>query len=111
VKKVKLSERTSVRHLAALESEVFRDHMAIIEHLAMLMYEDGTPRQGGYLSVWVEGSQWRVQIKDRDAAAKLSVVGRTLDEALTLLHMLLGCEDAPWEPDAQQGRSGGRKGK
>jgi len=111
MKKVKVADRASVKHLAALETEVLRDLMPIVEFLALLMYEDGSPRQGGFLMMWCEGSAWKVVVKDKDADAQLPVVGRTLDEALGTLALMLGAEDAPWEPNTRNARPGGRKGR
>jgi len=107
VKKVKLSERSTVKHLAAMETECFGAFMAVLEALAMLQYDDGTPRQAGYLGVWTQGSVWAARITDKDADATLTAEGRTLDEALGLLALLLGAEDAPWEPAARRKRKGG----
>lgn len=109
VKKVRISERSAVKHLAALETEQFRDQMSIVEHLSLLQYEDGTPRQTGYLGVWVQGSQWMARITDKDADATLTAGGRTLDEALGVLALLLGSEDAPWEPVSRRSQGKGRK--
>jgi hypothetical protein len=38
-------------------------------------------------------------VKDPDSANSFPTVGKTLDEALTTAALLLGCEEAPWEPD------------
>jgi len=102
VKKVKLSERSAVRHLAPLETEYLSEHMAIIEQLAMLQYDDGSVRQTGYLGVWTQGSTWFVRVQDKDADASLTAEGRTLDEALDTLQLLLGSENAPWEPNTRK---------
>jgi len=107
VRKVKLADRASVKHLAALETELLREHMAVVEHLALLQYSDGTPRQTGYLGIWTQGSTWVARITDKDADAQLTMEGKTLDEALTLLHMMLGAEDAPWEPCGRRKKKGG----
>lgn len=107
MKKVKVGDRSSVKHLAAMESEMMRDRMAVVEALAMLQYDDGSPRQPGYLGVWTQGSAWVVRLTDKDAEASLTAEGRTLDEAMELLHMLLGAEDAPWEPMGRRKKKGG----
>lgn len=104
VKRVKITERGRTRHLAALETEYFHDLFPIVEALAALQYDDGTPRQPGYLGVWVQGSSWVVRLTDKDAEAQLTCEGKSLDEALNLLSLLLGAEDAPWEPTAKKRR-------
>lgn len=106
VKKVKVGERSSVKHLAALESEYMADVMPVVEHLALMQYDDGSPRQTGYLGVWTQGSAWVARLTDKDADAQLTAEGRTLDEALDLLALLLGAEDAPWEPISRRKKKG-----
>lgn len=106
VKKVKLSERSAVKHLAPLETEYLCEHMAVIEALTMLQYDDGTPRQPGYMGIWVQGSTWFVRITDKDADATLTAEGRTFDEALDTLQLLLGSDTAPWEPNARRKKKG-----
>jgi hypothetical protein len=106
VKKVKVGDRATVRHLAALESEYLRDSLPVLEHLAVLQYEDGTPRQAGYLGIWTQGSTWTVRCTDKDADAQLTAEGRTLDEALDTLTLLLGSEAPPWEPCSRRKKKG-----
>lgn len=105
VKKIKLADRATVKHLAPLESEYLRDHMPVVEALAMLQYDDASPRQPGYMGVWTQGSTWFCRLTDKDADATLTAEGRTLDEALDTLSVLLGSDNAPWEPNSR------RKGK
>lgn len=102
MKPVKIAERGSVRHLAALETEYLADVQSVADAVAMLQYEDGTPRQGGYLGIWCNGSAWCVRITDKTADATLTAEGRTVDEALDTLAMLLGSENAPWEPNSRK---------
>jgi hypothetical protein len=99
MKQVKRQDRASVKHLAPLETELFRELMPLVEHCGMLQYEDGSPRTPGYFTVRTNGSAWIVSVKDPDSANSFPTVGKTLDEALTTAALLLGCEEAPWEPD------------
>lgn len=105
VKKVKLPDRAKVKALAAQSSEYFEQLQAVVDSLVLLQYEDGSPRQPGYLGIWTQGSTWTVRLMDKDADAQLTVEGRTLDEALDILDVHLGSENAPWEPCSR------RKGK
>jgi len=107
MKKVKLSEKSSVKHLAALESEYLREVQPVVEALGMLQYDDGSPRQPGYLGIWTQGSAWVVRLTDNDASAQLTAEGRTLDEAMDMLAMYLGSEEAPWEPISRRRKKGG----
>ena len=104
MKKVKVKEAAAVKHLAALETEMFSDYMPILEHLALLCYDDGTPRKPGFLMIWTDGAAWRAIMKDNDAKAKLPVMAKTVDDLFDALALLLASEDCPWEPDDQAAR-------
>jgi len=107
VKKVKISERATVKHLAALENEMFKEHMPILEVLAMLQYADGTPREPGYLGMWVQGYTWFIRVQDKTGKAQMTAEGRTAEEAWDTLAVLLGSENPPWEPMAERKKKGG----
>lgn len=111
MKKVKRSEASLVKHLAPLETEVFRDHMPLVEHVAMLQYDDGESREGGWFTVRTTGAAWQIVVKDPDSACSFTVTAKTLDEALATATLLLGCEEAPWEPDSYLAASAARKKK
>jgi len=107
VRKVKVSQRSTVKNLAPLQTLYLKEVQSVVDALAMLQYDDGTPRQPGYLGIWTNGSTWVVRISDKDADAQLTAEGRSLDEALDTLDVLLGTEDAPWEPVARRRKKGG----
>lgn len=111
VKKVKRSEVASVKHLAALESELLRDHLSLVEHMACMQYEDGEAREPGWITIRTTGAAWQVVVKDPDSACSFTAIAKTLDEAISTASLLLGCEEAPWEPDAYLSASKARKGK
>ena len=100
MRKVARADQSVCRHLAALETNLFREHMAVVEHLCLLQYDDGTPRVPGLLMVSVKGCAWYLTLKDPDSMMQLPVVGVTVDDALDALAVHLGSENAPWEPDA-----------
>jgi len=77
----------------------------------MLQYEDGEPRVPGWFTVKTMGAGWVVQVKDPDSCCSFSVVGRTIDEAFATAALLLGCEEAPWEPDSFLAASAARNKK
>ena len=98
VKKVKVADRATVKHLAPLESDMFSEHLAVLEVLAMLQYADGTPREPGYLGMWTQGATWFVRVQDKTGDAQMTAEGRTAEEAWDTLSVLLGSENPPWEP-------------
>lgn len=86
-------------HLAAVETEVLGEFPHIIAHCSVVRYDDGEPRQPGWLVTRTLGASWQIVAKDPDAGAQLSSVGPTHDDALAGLELLLGSDDAPWEVD------------
>lgn len=86
-------------HLAAVESVVLEKLPEIISHLTHTRYEDGTPRQTGTVTLRTRGSSWCAEARDFDACARLICVANSADDALALLDLLLGSDNAPWEPD------------
>jgi hypothetical protein len=114
VKQIKVGggvQATGPRHLAAVESVILHSLPAVVAHLAVTRYDDGTPRRPGWITVSAQGAVWRVVAKDPDAGASLMSTGNSVDDALALMELLLGAEDAPWEVDPYltQSRRGGRK--
>lgn len=98
------------RHLAAVESEHFKDMLSLVEHCAIVRYDDGDSRQPGWFTVKTLGAAWLVQVKDPDGACSFQFVSDTLDKALEGAALLLSCDQAPWQPDPFLAREKG-KGK
>jgi hypothetical protein len=86
-------------HLAPIESNTFTALPNLMAHLCLVRYDDGDARQPGTLSVRTLGSSWAVTVKDPDGACQMQCLGNTLDDALALVDLLLGSEEAPWEAD------------
>lgn len=99
------------RHLVPMESEVLRDHLAIIEHLAVVKYDDGEPREPGYLTIRTQGRAWVADVKDPDSGCSFRAVASTIDELLETVQELLATEDAPWEADKWLQNAAKRRGK
>jgi len=88
-----------VKHLAAVETVRFSDLMSLVEHCAMKVYDDGDPREPGWITIKTSGAAWCVQVKDPDAGVSFTAVAQTLDAALETAALLLACDEAPWEQD------------
>jgi len=88
------------KHLASVESEMFKDHMPLVEQMAMVRYDDGDLRQPGWVMLKTLGAAWIVAIKDPDSGNSFQFVAETLDKAIDGATLLLACDDAPWQPDA-----------
>jgi len=98
-KKAASSETSSGRHLAAMESNVLKDLLPLVEHMAVTRYDDGDAREPGWFQVKTVGSSWQVVLKDPDTTQQITCHGQTLDEAFALADLLLGTDSAPWEAD------------
>lgn len=107
VKPVKIRDKAAIIALANQDSKYFAEHPHLIDFLSKLQYEDGTPRQAGYLGVWTNGTAWTVRVTDKDADAQMTFDGRTLDEALDTLELHLGSENPPWEPCSRRKKKSG----
>jgi len=92
-------ENGAFAHNASIETKLFKDCPQFVSHLTTTRYDDGTPRQPGWVSIQTRGAAWIVTVKDPDAGAKLNATGNTLDDALALAELLLSSEEAPWEVD------------
>jgi len=110
-KKKKADAASTAKHLAALESTLFAAHHSIVAHCGVTQYDDGDPRQPGWITVKTFGSVWQVEAKDPDTCQFMRVTQPTLDDALTLLALLLDSEDAPWEHDPWAAQQKARKKK
>lgn len=86
-------------HLAAMESDVFSKLANIVSHCAVTRYDDGAVRRTGWVTIKTMGAAWVVQVKDPDGCCSMSLTAQTLDDALALADVMLGADDAPWEPD------------
>lgn len=112
MKKKASKSSEGVKHLAAMETNLFATLMPLVEHCALRQYDDGDARETGWITLKTQGAAWCVQVKDPDAAVSFTAVGDTLDKALETAALLLACDDAPWELDrflAQQKASGKKK--
>lgn len=97
------------KHLAAMETNLFSKLFNLISHCAVTRYDDGDARQPGWFSIKTLGSAWVVQVKDPDSCLQMSCTGQALDDALALADLLLGSEEAPWEPDPFAKARAGKK--
>lgn len=86
-------------HLAALESKLFASLLNVLKHVAINRYDDGSMRTPGCIILRTDGSNWKLILKEPDGPLQLSVVASTVDDVFALADMLLGAEEAPWEPD------------
>jgi len=110
-KKVSKAVMGDARHRAPVETELLKDCLPLIEHCAVVKYDDNDPREPGWITIKTQGAAWIVQVKDPDSCTSFSIVGETLDKALQSAALLLACDEAPWEPDSWLASSAAKKKK
>jgi hypothetical protein len=98
------------KHLAPLLTKSMSGFPNLVMFCAVVKYDDGDPRQAGWIQVRTDGSAWKVILKDTDTASQMTCLGNTLDDALALAELYAGADDAPWEPDPWA-RKNSMKGK
>lgn len=96
------------RQLANVVSKTFEGLAPLVEHCAVVRYDDGDPRETGWITIKTIGAAWSVQVKDPDSGNSFQFVSETLDKALEGAALLLACDDAPWQPDAFLKRKKGK---
>lgn len=114
VKRIKMGEgaaNSQAQHLAAIESKLLASLHPLVKFCCLTKYEDGTPRQVGWLTVQTRGAAWQCVLKDPDSGYKLVATANTVDDALALASVLLESEEAPWEVDPYLARQKGGKKK
>lgn len=108
-KKLGKLQAADVKHLAALESDIFKGLLPLIEHCCVRQYDDGDPREPGWFTVKTQGAAWVIQVKDPDSCCSFTSVAETLDKALETAALLLSCDEAPWELDRFLSQNGKKK--
>lgn len=98
-KKTLLSGSSAERHLAALESALFAQHLALLEHCAVTRYDDGDPREPGFLRFGTLGAAWTLDVKDPDTEMSFRLVDASVDKLWDAAALLLACDEAPFAPD------------
>jgi len=106
-----VASESQAMNLAAVESNVFAKLMGLVAHCADIKYDDGQPRQPGWITLKTFGSTWQIEAKDPDTCQYMRVTQPTLDDAITLLALLLDSEDAPWEHDVWAAQQKDKKKK
>lgn len=110
IKRRKADEGTSP-NLVEMSSAYLEKLLPLIEHCAARQYDDGSPREPGWITIKTQGSAWVVQVKDPDTACSFTSVAATIDNALETAAIMLASDEAPWERDAFLEAANARKKK
>lgn len=88
-----------IRPALPAESKVLGKLPTLVAFLRDTVYEDGSPRQPGYIWFTNRWSSYEVILFDPDSCSKLAVNGPTIDDTLALAEASLRAPDAPWQLD------------
>lgn len=81
------------------ESKTLNKFPVLREWLTARSYDDGSVRTPGQFWWDATSSGFRVTLRDADAGMKLVVTAGTLDDVFAACELILGAQEAPWEPD------------
>jgi len=110
VKKPNMGKGASdARHLAAMETALFAQHLPVLEHMAVVRYDDGDARQPGWIRLGTLGSAWTMDVKDPQSEMAFRLVDQSVDTLWNTAALLLGCEEAPWVRDPYLAPKGRQK--
>jgi len=99
------------RHLAAMETALFAQMMPLVEHCAIVRYDDNDPRLNGWIRMGCLGAAWTLDVKDPDTEMSFRLVDASLDKVWEQAALLLACDEAPFSTDPYLKRKGPQKKK
>jgi len=99
------------RNHASLNPGALDKLPGLIDHLAVIKYDDDSPRQVGAIRVTTEGFEWCVRVSDPDSACSFVARAETLWDAILLAELLVTSERCPWSPDSFLADRAARKKK
>lgn len=100
-----------VFHLASLDTAVLKACPHVVQHLAVVRYDDGTPRRPGRLFLETVGAFYKLILKDQETGLEMVLSAPTIDDVFALADLMLASDTPPWQPDpfARQHASGSKK--
>lgn len=94
------------------ETVILKKCPALVEFISATAYEDGSPRQPGYVTIRNRVIEFEITLYDPDAGQRVSIRARLIDQCFAGVEAILQAVDAPWEPDQYlQGRLPKKKKK
>jgi hypothetical protein len=94
-----------------LASTVLKKFPRFLEFLGAAVYDDGSPRQLGRISLSGDMMAFTAILSDPDAFARVTIRGADFDSLLAAIELHLGAENAPWEVDRWAVDRTAKKGK
>lgn len=97
--------------LASSETKILTALPNVVDHCCVTRYDDGSARATGWITIKTVGPMWVVAVKDPDGCCQMMCSATALDDALALADVMLGADDAPWQPDPFLLNTGSKKRK
>lgn len=77
---------------------------ALYEFLTLTAWEDGTTRQSGSLTLFVDLGAWKACLNDKDASRVAFISGSSLDGVMQAAEAALVLSTLDWRPTRYNGR-------
>jgi len=111
LKRVIASEASKQEELQGQALAWATTHPALHEYLTAEKYPDGGQRMTATLLVFVEGTEWKGCLRDRDTSRTLWASAGSLLDVIETLELILQSDDAQWRKDKPQQQWQGKKKK
>jgi hypothetical protein len=110
---MKRKDPTSVPGLAYHASpELTKGHYpSLTEFMTTAAFEDGTRRESPTLTLWAQGGQWKLTLRDRAEALVMWLSAEKLLELLQLAELFCLSGDGPWRIDEYGSPEKGKRQK
>lgn len=86
-------------HLASLDTLMLKACPHVVQHLAVVRYDDGTPRRPGRLFLETVGAFYKVILKDQEAGLEMILSAPSIDDVFALADLMLASDTPPWQAD------------
>lgn len=83
----------------------------LAEFLTTAQFEDGSRREAPTLTVWAQGGQWRVSLKDRAEGLVMWLSAEKLLEVFQLAELFCLSSEGPWRIDEYNSPEKGKRQK
>jgi hypothetical protein len=93
------SRESSTSNVGALPGKLLSGWPSFLEFLSSSVWEDGTKRELGKVSIRVESGRWRMQLNDPNTGEVAWADGDTPEDVLSLVDDALANDKINWQVD------------
>jgi len=90
---------------------IAKPYPQLAEFLTSGEYEDGTRREAPTVTIWAQGGQWRLSLKDRAEGLVMWLSAEKLLELLQLAELFCLSSEGPWRIDEYADPNKGKRTK